>query len=48
LGPEGGEKGGFVVGIGTPEEIAAIEESHTGQYLKEIMSGPRLDTEMGE
>jgi len=48
LGPEGGEKGGFVVGIGTPEEIAAIEESHTGQYLKEIMSGPRLDREMGE
>ncbi len=48
LGPEGGEKGGAVVGIGAPEEIAGIEESHTGQYLKKIMSAPRLDREMGE
>jgi len=48
LGPEGGEKGGAIVGIGAPEEIAGIEESHTGQYLKKIMSAPRLDREMGE
>ncbi|MDY6970754.1 MAG: excinuclease ABC subunit UvrA [Thermodesulfobacteriota bacterium] len=34
LGPEGGEKGGFVVGAGTPEEIAGIENSYTGQFLK--------------
>ena len=34
LGPEGGEKGGFVVGTGTPEEIAGIESSYTGQFLK--------------
>jgi excinuclease ABC subunit A len=34
LGPEGGEKGGSVVGTGTPEEIAEIQESYTGQYLK--------------
>ncbi len=35
LGPEGGDKGGYVVGTGTPEEIANIEGSYTGQFLKE-------------
>ena len=35
LGPEGGEAGGFIVGSGTPEQIAAIKESYTGKYLKE-------------
>jgi excinuclease ABC subunit A len=34
LGPEGGEKGGFVVGVGTPEEICCNELSYTGKYLK--------------
>jgi excinuclease ABC subunit A len=34
LGPEGGENGGYVVGCGTPEEIAEIEDSYTGQFLK--------------
>ncbi|MFH1242336.1 MAG: excinuclease ABC subunit UvrA [Pseudomonadota bacterium] len=38
LGPEGGEKGGYVVGTGTPEEIAKIRESYTGQFLKKILS----------
>ena len=38
LGPEGGEKGGYVVGTGTPEEIAGIEGSYTGQFLKKILS----------
>ncbi|MDD2504771.1 MAG: excinuclease ABC subunit UvrA, partial [Bacilli bacterium] len=33
LGPEGGDNGGEIVGIGTPEEIAKIKESYTGQYL---------------
>jgi len=41
LGPEGGDKGGYVVGTGTPEEIAAIDTSHTGQYLKKILPPPR-------
>ena len=36
MGPEGGSGGGTVVGVGTPEKIAGIAESHTGQYLKEI------------
>jgi len=34
LGPEGGDGGGYVVASGTPEEIAAVPESYTGQYLK--------------
>jgi len=34
LGPEGGDAGGRVVATGTPEEIMAIEESHTGRFLK--------------
>ncbi|MBS1771628.1 MAG: excinuclease ABC subunit UvrA [Bacteroidetes bacterium] len=34
IGPEGGKGGGEVVGTGTPEDIAAIKESHTGKYLK--------------
>ena len=37
LGPEGGDKGGYVVGAGTPEELAAIEGSYTGQFLKKIL-----------
>lgn len=42
LGPEGGENGGTLVGAGTPEEIAEIVESATGQYLKKILSGEYL------
>ncbi len=34
LGPEGGDGGGIVVASGTPEEVAAVSESYTGQYLK--------------
>ncbi len=37
LGPEGGDKGGTVVATGTPEEIACVEESYTGQYLKRML-----------
>ena len=33
LGPEGGDKGGHVVGCGTPEEIARLPASHTGRFL---------------
>ena len=35
LGPEGGDMGGNVVACGTPEEVAAVPESYTGQYLKD-------------
>jgi excinuclease ABC subunit A len=34
LGPEGGAKGGRVVAEGTPEDVAAVADSYTGQYLK--------------
>ncbi len=37
LGPEAGEKGGWVIGKGTPEELAACEHSWTGKYLREIL-----------
>jgi excinuclease ABC subunit A len=37
LGPEGGEAGGEVVATGTPEDVADVEESFTGQYLRELL-----------
>ncbi|MCP8857071.1 excinuclease ABC subunit UvrA [Latilactobacillus fuchuensis] len=37
LGPEGGDKGGTIVATGTPEEIAEVADSYTGQYLKPIL-----------
>ena len=39
MGPEGGAGGGTVVGVGTPEAIAANEASHTGRYLKRLLPG---------
>jgi excinuclease ABC subunit A len=37
LGPEGGDAGGMVVAIGTPEEVAKVKSSHTGQFLRRIL-----------
>ena len=37
LGPEGGDEGGYIVGCGTPEEIAEIKKSYTGRFLKEVL-----------
>jgi len=37
LGPEGGEHGGDVVGSGSPEKVATIAASHTGQYLRAML-----------
>jgi excinuclease ABC subunit A len=37
LGPEGGEEGGEVVATGTPEEVAAVEASHTGRFLANLV-----------
>ena len=39
LGPEGGDKGGEVVAVGTPEQIAAVAGSHTGRYLRPYLKG---------
>ncbi|WP_408007778.1 excinuclease ABC subunit UvrA [Pseudalkalibacillus sp. A8] len=41
LGPEGGDKGGMIVGTGTPEEIAENKESYTGKYLAPILKRDR-------
>ncbi len=38
LGPEGGDGGGEIVAIGTPEEVAKVEKSYTGKYLKDILT----------
>ena len=37
LGPEGGDAGGEVVATGTPEEVARVEESHTGRFLRDLL-----------
>ena len=37
LGPEGGFRGGEIVAKGTPEEVAAVPESHTGRFLRKIL-----------
>ncbi|MFF3027687.1 excinuclease ABC subunit UvrA [Microbacterium sp. NPDC057944] len=41
LGPEGGSGGGEILAVGTPEQIARVEESHTGQFLAEILGDGR-------
>jgi excinuclease ABC subunit A len=41
LGPEGGEAGGEIVATGTPEQVAAVEESFTGQFLREVLPAPK-------
>jgi excinuclease ABC subunit A len=41
LGPEGGEEGGRVVAEGTPEDVAAVKASHTGEFLRRVLSQPR-------
>ena len=37
LGPEGGEKGGYIVAEGTPKQISRVKKSYTGQYLKGVI-----------
>jgi len=38
LGPEGGDRGGEVIATGTPEEVALVEGSYTGKFLKKVLS----------
>ncbi|MBQ5832620.1 MAG: excinuclease ABC subunit UvrA, partial [Selenomonadales bacterium] len=38
MGPEGGDGGGRVIAQGTPEEVACVPESYTGQYLRALLS----------
>jgi len=46
LGPHGGAKGGYVVCTGTPEEVAQIEESFTGQYLRQALAKHAVESSM--
>jgi excinuclease ABC subunit A len=41
LGPEGGDRGGYLVGAGTPEDIAELADSYTGQFLAQLLSKNR-------
>ena len=45
IGPEGGDGGGEIVATGTPEEVAEVARSHTGRYLKEMLSARRVAAE---
>ena len=45
IGPEGGDGGGEVVATGTPEEVAQVERSHTGRYLKDMLGPKRVAAE---
>jgi excinuclease ABC subunit A len=38
LGPEGGEAGGEVIAVGTPEDVAEVEGSYTGQFLRGVLA----------
>ena len=41
LGPEGGEAGGEVLAVGTPEDVAQVDESATGRFLRELLPAKR-------
>ncbi|MHA6262147.1 excinuclease ABC subunit UvrA [Arenibacterium sp. CAU 1754] len=45
IGPEGGDGGGRIVAVGTPEEVAEVGESHTGRYLKDMLNGRQVAAE---
>jgi excinuclease ABC subunit A len=40
LGPEGGEAGGELIAAGTPEDVAEVEESSTGRFLRNVLAAP--------
>ncbi|WEK06315.1 MAG: excinuclease ABC subunit UvrA [Candidatus Devosia phytovorans] len=49
MGPEGGDGGGEVVAVGTPEDVAQVKRSYTGQFLKEVMARrPHFATKAAE
>ncbi len=45
IGPEGGDAGGRIVAVGTPEQVAEVETSHTGRYLKHMLHARRAAAE---
>jgi excinuclease ABC subunit A len=44
LGPEGGDGGGHIVAAGTPEQVAGVAQSHTGQYLGKVLTNTNVRT----
>ena len=44
LGPNGGHGGGEIVAAGTPEEVASVKESYTGQFLSKLLKKPKLNS----
>ena len=44
LGPEGGHRGGMILACGTPEDIAALPDSHTGRFLAPVLKGRSANT----
>ncbi|HEY3572177.1 MAG TPA: excinuclease ABC subunit UvrA [Thermoanaerobaculia bacterium] len=47
LGPEGGAGGGQLLAVGTPEEIAATQDSYTGRYLRQVLPAPKAKRRAG-
>ena len=47
MGPEGGEEGGRLMAWGTPEEIAAVQDSYTGKYLRQVLPAPKAKRRAG-
>jgi len=47
LGPEGGEKGGYVIATGTPEAVSRVKESYTGQFLSPLLNVEQSGVEAG-
>jgi excinuclease ABC subunit A len=47
LGPEGGAAGGQLLAVGTPEEIAAAQDSYTGRYLRQVLPAPKAKRRAG-
>jgi len=45
IGPEGGDGGGEIVAVGTPEDIADVDRSHTGRYLKQMLNPEKVAAE---
>ncbi|MDQ7072236.1 MAG: excinuclease ABC subunit UvrA [Rhodobacterales bacterium] len=45
IGPEGGDGGGQIVAVGTPEQVAKVEGSYTGHYLEQVLAGRKLVAE---
>jgi excinuclease ABC subunit A len=43
LGPEGGEAGGYLVAAGTPEHVASVPESYTGQHLRRVLAAGHVE-----